>query len=110
MPAIPRDRAPDSTLWLLSDGYLFVTKRCERYGSDVFRTWLMLREMVCMMGEEAAREFYVPGRFTRRGAIPLTALMLLRARTAARPRGSRRTRTRVPPRRAASWRRRERRA
>jgi fatty-acid peroxygenase len=77
MMTIPRDRAPDSTLALLSDGYLFVSKRCRRHGSDWFETRLMMRKVVCMMGEEAARVFYEPDRFTRRGAIPLTALLLL---------------------------------
>lgn len=32
------------------------------------------------MGEEATRAFYEPGRFTRRGALPPTALMLLQDR------------------------------
>lgn len=33
-----------------------------------------------MMGEEAAGAFYQPGRFTRRGAMPITALKLLQDR------------------------------
>lgn len=40
----------DSTLALLSEGYAFVPRRCERYGSDVFETRLMLTRAVCMMG------------------------------------------------------------
>lgn len=40
-------------------------------------TRIMLRRVVCATGEEAARMFYVPGCFTRRGAIPPTALRLL---------------------------------
>ncbi|WP_019142768.1 cytochrome P450 [Noviherbaspirillum massiliense] len=77
MPAIPRDDSFDSTLALLSDGYTFISKRCARFQSDIFETRLMLRRAVCTMGEDAARMFFHPGRFTRRGAIPPTTLMLL---------------------------------
>jgi fatty-acid peroxygenase len=74
---IPRERSPDSTLALLADGYLFVSRRCRRYQTDVFATRLMLRRAVCVLGEDAARMFYEPGRFTRQGATPITALRLL---------------------------------
>jgi fatty-acid peroxygenase len=37
----------------------------------------MFYPAVCMLGEEAARLFYEPDRFTRRRAMPPTALMLL---------------------------------
>lgn len=71
-PPIPRDAAFDSTLSLLSEGYRFIPDRARRLGSDIFETRLMLRKAVCITGEEAARIFYAPDRFTRRGAIPVT--------------------------------------
>jgi fatty-acid peroxygenase len=74
---IPHDKSPDSTLALLLDGYTFISKRCHRYHSDIFETRLMLQKAICMMGEEAARVFYQANRFTRRGAMPKTALWLL---------------------------------
>lgn len=77
MPQLPRDRAFDSTLAFRAQGYRFIAERCRELGSDAFRTRIMLRQVVCATGEEAARMFYVPGRFTRRGAIPPTALRLL---------------------------------
>jgi len=77
MNAIPQDRAPDSTLALLSEGYAFIGNRCRRYGSDLFATRLMLTKAVCMRGAEAAEQFYHPDRFTRLGGIPLTALTLI---------------------------------
>jgi fatty-acid peroxygenase len=80
MPPFPRDRNLDSTLALLSDGYTFIPKRCQRHRSDVFETRLMLRRVICAAGEDAARMFYEPDRFTRRGALPPTALMLLQDR------------------------------
>jgi fatty-acid peroxygenase len=80
LTTIPRDRAFDSTLALLADGYTFISKRCRALRSDVFQTRLMFRKAVCVLGAEAAAMFYHPGRFTRRGAMPPTALMLLQDR------------------------------
>ncbi len=80
MPHIPRDVTLDSSLALLSEGYRFISNRCRRLNSDVFETRLMLTPAVCVLGEDAARMFYEPGRFTRRGALPITALTLLQDR------------------------------
>ncbi len=77
MAPIPHDTGLDRTLALLAEGYTFIGKRCRRYRSDLFETRLMLRKAVCMTGEEAARVFYHPDRFTRRGALPPTTLRLL---------------------------------
>lgn len=77
MSPIKRDNSLDSTLAFLSDGYTFISKRCERYDTDVFETRLMLQKVICARGKEASRMFYHPDRFTRRGAIPPTTLMLL---------------------------------
>ncbi|HYD53865.1 MAG TPA: cytochrome P450 [Gemmatimonadaceae bacterium] len=83
MTPFPRDGALDGTLALLSDPYRFVSTRGARLGTDVFETRLMLRRALCVTGEEAARMFYEPDRFTRRGAIPVTALLLLQDRGSA---------------------------
>jgi fatty-acid peroxygenase len=75
MGKIPRDRSFDGSRALLfSEGYEFISNRCRRFGSDIFATRVMLRKAVCMQGAEAAEQFYYPGRFTRRGAMPLFAL------------------------------------
>jgi cytochrome P450 len=79
----PRDRAFDNTLRMLADPYRFVSTRCAELGSDVIETRIMLRRAVCAVGEEAARVFYHPDRFTRRGALPITALLLLQDRGSA---------------------------
>jgi fatty-acid peroxygenase len=81
--AIPRDRSFDGTLAMLSDPYRFISTRCQRNGCDAFATRLMLRRAFCVVGEEAARMFYEPDRFTRRGALPVTALTLLQDRGSA---------------------------
>lgn len=80
MPAFPRDPSPDSTIAFLRQGYRFFTNRRRTLGSDTFETRLLLRRAVSVMGEEAVRMFYQPGRFTRNGAVPPSTLMLLQGR------------------------------
>ncbi len=77
MAPIPRDKTLDSTLALLSDGYTFISKRCQRYHADLFETRLMFRKAICILGAEAAEMFYAADRFTRRQALPITTLTLL---------------------------------
>ena len=74
---IPRDPAPDSSIALLREGYGFIPTRCRQYGSDLFETRLMLRRAVCMTGADAARQFYRPDQFTRRGGMPQSTFALI---------------------------------
>ena len=74
---LPTDRSPEAGIHLLREGYRFIPNRCRRFGSDLFEARMMLQRVICMSGVEAAREFYVPGRFTRRKALPPTVLTLL---------------------------------
>nr|MDT0661806.1 cytochrome P450 [Micromonospora sp. DSM 115978] len=67
---MPRDRAPDSTLALLAEGYRFISRRCERYRGDAFETRLLLRRTICLRGRDAAELFYDTDRFERHGAAP----------------------------------------
>jgi fatty-acid peroxygenase len=69
MPEVPRTRMPDATLALIDDPYRFISKRCRKFGSDLFETRLMLQRATCMTGPEAARLFYDESRFIRRGAM-----------------------------------------
>lgn len=74
---IPRSPGIDGTLQLRRRGYLFVSATCDRLGSDAFHTRLLGRKVVCARGAGAAQAFYTPGRFTRRGAMPASAVHLL---------------------------------
>jgi hypothetical protein len=75
---IPHDHSLGNTLRLLhSEGYEFVSNRCRRFGTDIFSTRILFKKTVCMQGSEAAEQFYSPGRFTRRRAMPQFALRLL---------------------------------
>lgn len=70
MPRIPRDKRFDSTLALFRDPYEFISKRCRRYGSDLFQTRLLLQKTICMTGPQAAELFSDQSRFIRRHARP----------------------------------------
>lgn len=70
MRPLPRLRVPDSSLGLLTDGYDFISNRCDRLGTDAFETRLLLRRTVCLRGEAAARLVYDRDRFERAGAAP----------------------------------------
>lgn len=75
----------DETLAFLREGYGFVGRRiaaarAEDLGRDLFETRLLGSPAVCLSGPEAARAFYEPGRLTRVGALPPTALTLLQDR------------------------------
>jgi fatty-acid peroxygenase len=75
---IPRsDIRLDATLALLRQGYRFISNECDRHDTDIFRTRLLLRDVVCMRGEAAARLFYKSKELTRKGSMPPTTLMLL---------------------------------
>lgn len=70
MSKIPRTSEFDSTLALVKNGYTFISERCNQHHTDAFQTRLMLRKVVCMSGEEAARLFYNTNLFKREGAAP----------------------------------------
>lgn len=77
MTTIPRLAAPDSSASFLLDGYTFGQRRFAELGTDAFRGRLLLKPTTFLQGEEAVRVFYESGRFTRRGALPISVMHLL---------------------------------
>lgn len=77
MKVIPHDPALDSTIALLREGYDFIARRCDRLGTDIFATRLMLKRAICVRGASAAEMFYGGNHFTRNGAMPQTTMRLL---------------------------------
>ncbi|MFG1677990.1 cytochrome P450 [Micromonospora sp. NPDC049282] len=71
MSTMPSDRSPDSTLAFLREGYRFVGARCDRLGSDVVQTRLLLEPTICLRGRDGAELFYDEERFVRRGAMSM---------------------------------------
>ena len=74
---IQKLKTADSSLSFLREGYTFISSRCDQLGTDIFKTRIAGRPVVCMRGAEAAGLFYDGGRFTRRGALPPTVVHLL---------------------------------
>jgi len=70
MASIPRDPALDSSLAFLAEPYEFISKRCRRFGADLFETRLLLQRTICMTGPGAAELFSDPDKFTRQRAAP----------------------------------------
>ncbi|CDZ51631.1 cytochrome P450 [Neorhizobium galegae] len=70
MAQIPFEKNLDSTLALIGDPYRFISDRCRRHRSDLFETRFLLQRTICMTGPEAARLFYDPDLFVRKGAMP----------------------------------------
>ena len=52
MPQIPQDLSLDSTIAIAVDGYKFISKRYQRYQSDIFETRLLLEKTICFKGLE----------------------------------------------------------
>jgi fatty-acid peroxygenase len=75
--SIPRDPSFDNSLAFFREGYDFVANHCRALGSDAFRTRIMMRPVVCMMGAEAAERFYDGRHFTRAAAMPPTTVRQL---------------------------------
>jgi fatty-acid peroxygenase len=67
---IKRLPAPDSTLSLLREGYLFISNRRAALHCDVFETRLLLRRVICIGGPGSAELFYDADRMKRSGVTP----------------------------------------
>ncbi|WP_099159194.1 cytochrome P450 [Virgibacillus ndiopensis] len=68
---IPREKAIDNSLALLSEGYMFIPNRCVKFQSTIFQTRLLGgQKVICISGEDAGRIFYDNEKFKRKGAAP----------------------------------------
>ncbi|WP_407149888.1 cytochrome P450 [Bradyrhizobium sp. ORS 86] len=77
MPQIAQDNALDSSLAFYREGYEFFRHRHRQFHTDIFQAKLLGKTYNCVFGEDAARMFYEPDRFTRQGALPSSTLKLL---------------------------------
>jgi fatty-acid peroxygenase len=67
---IPKDKSLDIGLVFMQEGYPSIKNRVERYPDGVFQTHLLLQNVICMSGKEAAKIFYDTDRFQRCKATP----------------------------------------
>lgn len=70
MKKIPCEKTIDSSLCLLLEGYPFIQNRCCKYESDIFKTRILGKKVICFTGEDAAKIFYNNSYFKRKGAAP----------------------------------------
>jgi fatty-acid peroxygenase len=63
-------RNMESSPLLLLEGYNFISKRCRKYGTNVFQTRLLCNKVICMKGADAAKLFYDERYFKRKGVAP----------------------------------------
>jgi len=77
---VPELEGFDHTRAFLKEGYTFISRCCDQFGTDAVRARLLMKPVLLVRGESAARMFY-SDRFTRRkGAMPSTVLRLLQDR------------------------------
>ncbi|MCK0538412.1 cytochrome P450 [Alcanivorax quisquiliarum] len=77
MSSIPYAPGFDNSLALLAEGYAFIGRRCEQLGSDLFRTRLLMQDVICLRGQDAVALLYGDNRIQRQGGIPHSTLRLL---------------------------------
>ncbi|WP_066839168.1 cytochrome P450 [Rufibacter ruber] len=70
MSTIPEEKGLDHSHHLLQEGFPFIQNRVEKFNSNIFKTRVMLQNVVCLHGEEGAKVFYDFDKFMRFGAIP----------------------------------------
>ncbi len=66
----PQDQGFDQSLALIQEGYRFIRNRVERLESNIFEAHFFGKKVICMNGAEAAKLFYDPEKFQRKGATP----------------------------------------
>lgn len=82
MHAPKGDSGWDRTLFLLREGYLFITNRRRKFAADVVCTRVLFHKAICVAGEDGARLFYQEDKLQRHGAIPLRVQSTLTGRNA----------------------------
>lgn len=68
--SMPVEKGLDHTVDLLTEGYHFLRKRFDEFGTDIFQTRMLGKKMICMKGPDAVKLFYDTSRFQRTGAVP----------------------------------------
>lgn len=67
---MPQEKGIDHTFSLMREGYMYISNRCNSFQSNMFRTRLLGRKVICMKGKDAAELFYNNEKFNRKGAVP----------------------------------------
>lgn len=71
MTKFPTENPVAAAIGLYKDGFTFIMNRRRKFNSDIFKISLPGMDIICFGGEDAARAFYDPDKFVRKGAVPL---------------------------------------
>ncbi|MGV3704445.1 MAG: cytochrome P450 [Arcticibacter sp.] len=70
MQHIPRENILAGGLGLINEGFPFIMNRRIKHKSDIFKMSILGFDVICFGGEDAAKTFYDPQKFVRKGAVP----------------------------------------
>ncbi|WP_374165216.1 cytochrome P450 [Arcticibacter sp. MXS-1] len=70
MTTIPNENPLSAIAGLFGEGFTFISNRRKKYNSDIFKIGIPGLPVICIGGEDAARIFYDPEKFQRKGAVP----------------------------------------
>ncbi|WP_158826801.1 cytochrome P450 [Mucilaginibacter lacusdianchii] len=70
MTEIPSENALSALYGVYHDGFNFIGNRRKKHQSDIFQIPVLGFKVICFGGEDAARTFYDPDKFKRKGAVP----------------------------------------
>ena len=70
MVKIPKENAFSAAYGLYHEGFAFVQNTRKKHQSDIFQIDLLALKVICFGGEDAAKTFYDPDKFMRKGAVP----------------------------------------
>lgn len=74
---MPQEDGLDNSLSLMREGYMYITNRRHSFNSNVFKTRLLGKKAICMVGKEAAEIFYDNEKFIRHNVAPNRAIQTL---------------------------------
>lgn len=75
--SIPKESGVDNSISLMREGYMFITNRCHSFNSNIFKTRILGKKTICMVGKDTAEIFYDTEKFKRKGVAPNRAIQTL---------------------------------
>lgn len=74
---MPKEDGIDNSLSLMREGYMYISNRRHSFNSNIFKTRLLGKEAICMVGKDAAEVFYDNEKFIRHNVAPNRAIQTL---------------------------------
>lgn len=74
---MPEEKGLDHSLSLIREGYMYISNRRHSFNSNIFKTRLLGKKAICMVGKDAAKIFYDSEKFKRHNVAPNRAVQTL---------------------------------